>query len=72
VEPQVWVQRVQAGDLLMLCSDGIHGCVPHHEIARVLGGAGRDSLEVSSQRLIRLAAEYGGRDNATVVLVKYE
>ncbi|MDF0732401.1 protein phosphatase 2C domain-containing protein [Pseudomonas entomophila] len=72
VEPQVWVQGVQAGDLLMLCSDGVHGCVPHHELARVLGGAGRDGLEVSSQRLIRLAAEYGGRDNATVVLVKYE
>ncbi|KAB5619725.1 serine/threonine-protein phosphatase [Pseudomonas putida] len=72
VEPQLWVQAVQAEDLLMLCSDGVHGCLPHHEMARVLEGAGRDNLAASSQRLIRLAAEYGGRDNATVVLVKFE
>jgi len=72
VEPEIRVQPVQSQDLLMLCSDGIHGSVPHHEIAQLLHRAGRYNLEATSQRLIQLATEYGSRDNATVVLVKYE
>ena len=72
VEPEILVQSVQPEDLLMLCSDGIHGSVPHHEIALLLRNVGRDNLEATSERLIQLAAEYGSRDNATVVLVKYQ
>lgn len=72
VEPEIRVQPVQGGDVLMLCSDGIHGCVPHHEIARLLQRVGRHNLEATSERLLQLAVEYGGRDNATVVLVRYE
>ncbi|MGE7990113.1 PP2C family protein-serine/threonine phosphatase [Pseudomonas sp. NPDC089554] len=72
VEPEIRVQPVRAQDVLMLCSDGIHGCVPHHEIARLLQGVCRHNLEATSQQLIQLAADYGGRDNATVVLVQYD
>lgn len=71
VEPEIRVQAVQPGDLLMLCSDGLHGSVPHHEMAHLLRNAGPHNLEAISERLIQLAAECGSRDNATVVLVKY-
>ena len=72
MEPEIRVQAVQPNDVLMLCSDGLHGSVPHHEIIHLLRHAGRHNLEATSQRLIRLAAEYGSRDNTTVVLVKYD
>ncbi|OPA89761.1 serine/threonine protein phosphatase [Pseudomonas fluorescens] len=68
VEPQVRVQPVQPGDLLMLCSDGLHGCVPHLEMLEVLAIARRDSLDIACQRLIDLTREYAGRDNVTVLL----
>jgi protein phosphatase len=72
VAPDIRVQAVQPGDLLMLCSDGLHGSVPHHEIACLLHNAAPHNLEATGERLIQLAAEHGSRDNATVVLVKYE
>ena len=72
VEPQVRVQPVQPNDLLMLCSDGLHGCVPHQEMAQVLAAAGRDTLDTACQRLIHLTREYAGRDNVTVLLAWFD
>lgn len=72
VEPQVRVQSVQPGDLLMLCSDGLHGCVPHQEMHHVLASARRDSLEAACLRLIDLTREYAGRDNVTVLLAWFD
>ena len=61
-------QLVQPGDLLMLCSDGLHGPVPHGEMAQVLAGASAATLDDACARLIALAKHYGGRDNITVLL----
>jgi len=57
------------GDLVMLCSDGLHGMLNDQEIGRILGPAG-ESLEEASARLISAANESGGRDNVTVVLLR--
>lgn len=72
VEPQVRVHPVQPGDLLMLCSDGLHGCVPHQEMHQVLAVAQRDTLETACRRLVNLTREYAGRDNVTVVLAWFD
>ncbi|KAF1026346.1 MAG: Serine/threonine phosphatase stp [Pseudomonas sp.] len=68
VEPQIRVLPVQTGDLLMLCSDGLHGCVPHQEMTAVLAGATRTTLNAACERLVELTGEYAGRDNVTVLL----
>jgi PPM family protein phosphatase len=57
------------GDLVMLCSDGLHGMVSDHALARLLQPADA-SLEETASRLIDAANEAGGRDNITVVLVR--
>ncbi|WP_025854506.1 PP2C family serine/threonine-protein phosphatase [Pseudomonas sp. CHM02] len=72
VEPQVRVQPVQPNDLLMLCSDGLHGCVPHQEMTQVLALAHRETLDIACQRLIHLTREYAGRDNVTVLLAWFD
>jgi protein phosphatase len=72
VEPQIRVQPVLPGDLLMLCSDGLHGCVPHQEIAQVLAAATRHTLQTACERLLDLSVEYAGRDNVTVLLALYD
>jgi protein phosphatase len=57
------------GDLLLLCSDGLHGMIGDQEIGRILG-SGDAPLEDTSARLIEAANEAGGRDNVTVVLLR--
>jgi protein phosphatase len=70
VKPAIQSHGVVPGDLLMLCTDGLHGSVPHAEIQTVLAGANSDNLQQSCAQLIARAKEYGGRDNITVVLTK--
>jgi protein phosphatase len=68
VTPEVRAQMVQAGDVMMLCSDGLHGSVPHGEIESALAGASEATLATVCARLIALAKDYGGRDNITVLV----
>ena len=69
VAPEVRSLLLQPGDVLMLCSDGLHGSVPHGEIAAALADTRVDTLAPVCARLIALAKEYGGRDNITVLVV---
>jgi protein phosphatase len=72
LQPDIGRQAVLPGDLLMLCSDGLHGCVPHFDMAEVLAAATVGKLEEACRRLVALAHDYGGRDNITVLLVLCE
>lgn len=69
VTPEVRSQRAAPGDVLMLCSDGLHGSVPHGDIETVLAGTTADNLDQLCARLIEMAKRYGGRDNITVLVV---
>jgi serine/threonine protein phosphatase PrpC len=61
---------VRAGDVIMLCSDGLTDMLPERHVAEVMVGA--PSLERAAQRLIDEANNAGGRDNITVVLFRVE
>lgn len=58
----------EAGDLYLLCSDGLTKTHSEEEIADRLEGAGED-LEAAVRRLVEEADERGAPDNVTVVLV---
>lgn len=58
----------QAGDRLLLCSDGLSSLVEQAELDQALGQPAAD-LESQAERLVSLALEAGGDDNVTVVLV---
>jgi PPM family protein phosphatase len=60
--------QVFAGDVLLLCSDGLHGSVPSSEMG-ALCGHGAD-LPVAAEKLIALANDRGGHDNISVLLVR--
>ncbi|WP_437785845.1 PP2C family protein-serine/threonine phosphatase [Sorangium sp. So ce1097] len=63
------LEQPQAGDLLLICSDGLSGPVPETEIAEVL--AQGDDLAATARSLIELANLHGGPDNVTCVLVRW-
>jgi PPM family protein phosphatase len=58
----------QAGDRLLLCSDGLSGLVEPKQLLATMKEPGA-ALERQAERLIELALEAGGDDNVTVVLV---
>lgn len=59
---------LEAGDKLLLCSDGLTRHVSDEEIAVVLG---EREPEAATETLIDLANERGGRDNISVGVVHY-
>jgi protein phosphatase len=70
VEVDTWSYPVRAGDVLLLCSDGLTSMISEEQIAKILSDA--DGLDRAAQRLIDEANQAGGRDNITVVLVRLE
>jgi protein phosphatase len=67
------IQEVQLadGDLILLCSDGLHGLVEPEEMGTVLRKTEGDLAGICDA-LIRLANDAGGRDNITCIAVKYK
>lgn len=59
--------HVTAGDVLLLCSDGLHGAISGAEIARTVGPG---DLAETAQKLVELANEHDGSDNVSVLLIR--
>ncbi len=60
-------EKWQAGQRILLCSDGLTDCVPHDQIEEILAN-GRTNQEQVDE-LVNRALEHGGKDNVTIVLV---
>ena len=60
--------QARAGDVYLLCSDGLTTMVPEQDIATVLNS--HTGLHDAGEALIRAANDAGGRDNVTVVLLR--
>ena len=68
VELEINEFTVEAGDLYLLCSDGLSDMADDSEIGDILRAAG--SLEHKARRLVDRANVNGGRDNITVLLAQ--
>jgi len=60
-----------AGDVLLLCTDGICGYLSDEQIARILL-EDVDEPEISARELIKAANATGGQDNSTALVVYVE
>jgi len=73
-EPEVEVDLqtvpAQAGDIFLVCSDGLTTMLDDEKIAHLLGRA--TSLQSAVRALVDEANRAGGRDNITVVLFRLE
>ncbi|MSO35468.1 MAG: hypothetical protein EXQ54_03410 [Acidobacteria bacterium] len=61
--------QVQAGDRLLLCSDGLTEMVAHEQIAAVL--AAEAEPEGAARQLLAQANAAAGRDNITVAIARF-
>ncbi len=62
--------RARAGDVYLLCSDGLTTMIGEDEIAATL--LAHERLREAGEALIAAANQAGGRDNITVVLLRLE
>jgi protein phosphatase len=69
VDVVVTRQELRAGDVVVLCSDGLTGFVSAEELAQVAGGS--NELSTVCDELVELANARGGRDNVTVVVARF-
>ena len=70
VEPAVASASLQRGDVLVLCSDGLHGSLHDARIAETVAGA--MTVKEIAERLVEQALAGGATDNVTVVVVRSE
>jgi PPM family protein phosphatase len=70
VEVDTWTYGARAGDVVLLCSDGLTSMITEEQIVAIL--ASEPDLDVAADRLITEANEAGGRDNITVILFTLE
>lgn len=70
VEIDSYEQTLEAGDRLLICSDGLTTMVDDPAIGEILGG--EPSIEAAVWALIEAANSAGGNDNTTVALVDVE
>jgi serine/threonine protein phosphatase PrpC len=68
LDPTVYVNTFAAGDLYLLCSDGVWGAVPDERLLALCTAT--PDLEQACQSLLDAANDAGGPDNLTAVLVR--
>ena len=68
VSVDVSEHQVLVGDVLILCSDGLHGSVPGSEMAAVAGNGGE--LSKAAQRLVDIANQRDGSDNISLQIIR--
>lgn len=60
--------RLETGDVVLMCTDGLTNMLEDEEIRMILDGA-RDIVE-RTEALVRTANENGGKDNISVILIE--
>jgi len=68
VNVDVQEHQVLPGDVLVLCTDGLHGSVSGSEIAALVGNGG--DLAAAARRLVEIANQRDGSDNITLQIIR--
>jgi PPM family protein phosphatase len=70
VDVELRAVEPRAGDVFLLCSDGLSGMVADEAMQSIL--ASTPALDAAVKKLVDTANAAGGTDNVTVVLARYE
>jgi protein phosphatase len=69
VDAEVHSYPVQAGDIYLLCSDGLNDMVTDEDMELTLSSL-QANLPLAAEQLVQQANDNGGRDNVSVILVR--
>ena len=68
-EVEIGERTLQSGEILLLCSDGLHGTLDDAKMQLIVGGGG--DVSQLAERLIVAALDHEASDNVTALLVQY-
>jgi protein phosphatase len=60
--------QLQPGDVLLLCSDGLHGAVRGEEMAHIVAHCA--DLNAAAHQLVAIANDRDGADNVSVQIIR--
>jgi protein phosphatase len=69
--PVVSRVRLQRGDIMLLCSDGLSGKMRAEEMLQIVADS-RGDLSAACDALVKEANKRGGEDNITVVIARFD
>ena len=69
VLPEICDHAIEAGDLYLLCSDGLNDMVGDDDLASTLQSLSAN-LQLCATQLVTMANDNGGRDNVSVILAR--
>jgi serine/threonine protein phosphatase PrpC len=69
LEIEVTEATLEEGEILLLCSDGMHGSLSDDAMRAMLDA--EPDLQQAAKRLVQAALDAGSRDNVSVVLARY-
>ncbi|MGH7964381.1 MAG: PP2C family protein-serine/threonine phosphatase, partial [Candidatus Binatia bacterium] len=70
LQPDLRGEALEVGDVFLLCTDGIYREVPEAEMLAVVQAVGAE-LQAVCEMLVTLANERGGRDDSTILALRY-
>jgi PPM family protein phosphatase len=70
LQPSVAETAFVAGDVLLLCSDGVHGAVSDEKLGQLL--ASHKPVASVAESVVREALAHGATDNVTAVVIRRE
>ncbi len=70
VTPEMYQAKLNRGDWLLVCSDGLNDKVPDADIVKMLTRETSGSAEDAAKRLLNLVNLRGATDNTTVVVIR--
>lgn len=70
VETDFYPVELEEGDILLLCTDGLHGEAGDEEILKIIEE--EKDMQDLCDRLVLLANEKGGSDNITIICLRYK
>ena len=70
MEVHLYERELKGGEVLLLCSDGIHGVLSADDLKAVLQNT--PDPEAAADIIVRKAIDAGSRDNVTALVVAYE
>ena len=68
LQPSVAECAFVSGDVLLLCSDGLHGALSEQELVLLLGS--RQPVAQVAESVVREALAHGATDNVTAIVVR--
>ncbi len=69
VQAEIHTYPIAAGDLYLLCSDGLSDMLDTQELHTILQNCGHE-LQLCASQLIATANQNGGRDNISAILIR--